>query len=1113
MASFTPSMEGLLKQIQEYRQKYYLNQFLKGIIFTIAILLSIYLLFSTLEYFGRFNSYVRGAFFFGFLAIFLFSVYEWILRPLINLYGLRLPLSDEEVAKKIGEHFPEIGDKLLNTLQLRSITGSQTDLIEASIKQKSNQLLVVRFAEAIHFNENKKYLKYALYPLALVASILLFYPALLTSPSQRIIHFKKDFSDAPFSFVIQNPNLKGFRNEDFTLLLHLKGEALPNDVYLNQNGTRFKLSTTDHVHFSYVFKNLQRNTTFALEAAGFSSESYQLIVAERPSLLSFDVTLHYPHYLARPAELLANVGNLTIPEGTTIQWNFRTAATQSLGLQFENDPVLYTASKKQAPIFELKRTIRNTSQYHINLKNQESPKTEQISYYLNVIPDKYPQISFENFQDTTLYNFLVLGGTIKDDYGFSQLKLFYSILRENESASRSKTKVSSITIPFNKSTNTQSFYFQWFVDSLQLSTGDKIEYYAQVWDNDGVNGPKSARTEMHRFQVPSKEKLAEENAQSIRETEQQIKKTLKKAQSLEKDIQSLENRIKSNNELDYQEQKQAEDVLRKREELIQEIKSIQEQNQRMNERSQQFQTPNEELQKKLDQLQKIMNDLMNDETNKLYQELKKLMEQKQSERMSRLLEKLRNKEKNTEKEIERTLDLFKKLQMEQKAENLIKDIDQLAEKQESLSEETKKEEQSKKKNSNETEKNDLQKKQEEIKSAFEKIKEELKDLDKTGKELNQSIDTQKDQQDQVSEAIEKSQQQLDQKQNKAASDSQKKAAKSMRSLSSAMNAAMQSAEMSQMKEDIDALRDLLENLIELSFEQEKTMKGFRGVKLQDPRFVQLGQDQLKLKDDARIIEDSLYALAGRVPQIHAFITRELNDMKQYMSESLTSIRDRQLSVITAKQQFAMTSINNLALMLSDVFRQMQQQMAMAMPGKGKGQESSKSPGPSEMQEKLNSKLNEMMKGQKGQGSQSEQLSRMAAEQAQIRKMIQELLDGQKGTELGKKLGNELKEISEKMNQSETDIVNKKINQELIKRNQEIVTRLLESEKAMREQDEDDKRKGETARQLKQRPPAAFEQYIKEKEKQTELLRTIPPTLSPFYKREVDVYFKKYQTRN
>jgi hypothetical protein len=1155
MAASTNSISSLLLRIQEYRQKYYQNLLLKGLIFSSALLLTVFLAINALEYFGRFSTTVRGMLFFGFLAIFLFSLYQWIIQPLINLYGLRKPLSNEAAALQIGQYFPEIGDKLLNTLQLQSLSGQQTDLIEASIRQKSNQLLIVRFSDAIRFQENKQYVKYAVYPLAAIAVILLFNPTFFTSSSDRIIHFQKNYTYAPFSFKLNNENLKVFRNEDFTLNLTLEGEALPQSVYLVQNGTRFKLTSEGNRAFSYTFKNVQRDVTFSFDAAGFASDNFSLKVIERPSLLSFDVNLRYPSYLNKPAESLSNVGNLTVPEGTVVEWNFNTSATKSLGIRFENDSLLYQAKNRSDKNFQYQKSVRRSSQYEVMLQNNETPNAEKIGYYINVIPDKHPVLSLENFQDTTLYNFLVVGGSISDDYGFTQLKLFYTVRRADDSEDK-KPAQKSISMPYNKTVNTQSFYFQWYVDSLKLAPGDKIEYFAQVWDNDGVNGPKSARSRIINFTIPSKDKLRDEVAKSAKETAEQMENALKKAQSLERDLENLEKRLKTNKELDFQERKQAEEILKKRESLMEEIRSIQDQNKATNEKSQQFSQQNPETQKKLEQLQKLMDDLMDDETSKLYKELQKLLEQKQSERMTKMLEKLRNKENNLEKELERTLNLFKKMQMEQKMEQAIEKLEELADKEEKLAEETQKndlnkvpengkkddkkgdkdgkkgdnknEDQKKsdqkgdnkesgnKKSDEQKDKNEaLKKEQEKIKEEFDKAKEDLDEIEKMGEEINEKPDTQQDEEKNAEQQMEQSMKQLDQQKNSDASKSQQKAAKSMRKMSQSMSESMQSEQMQQMQEDIDALRDILENLISLSFDQEKLMKDFKGVNLQDPRFVTLGQEQLKLQDDAKIVEDSLYALANRVIQIQSFITRELNDMKSYMGESVNSIRDRRISVATSKQQFAMTSMNNLALMLSDVFRQMQQQMAMAMamPGKGKGKGQQKMPGAGEMQQGLNEKIQQMGKGQQGQGKQgtSEQLARMAAEQAMIRKMIQELIDSQKGTEMGQKFGNELKELMEKMEETETDLVNKRVNQELMKRNQEIVTRLLESEKAMREQGEDDKRKGETANEVTRRPPPAFEQYIKEKERQTELLRSIPPTFSPFYKREVDAYFRKYQS--
>ena len=100
------------------------------------------------------------------------------------------------------------------------------------------------------------------------------------------------------------------------------------------------------------------------------------------------------------------------------------------------------------------------------------------------------------------------------------------------------------------------------------------------------------------------------------------------------------------------------------------------------------------------------------------------------------------------------------------------------------------------------------------------------------------------------------------------------------------------------------------------------------------------------------------------------------------------------------------------------------------------------------------------------------------------------------------------DLPSKMEQTEMDLVNKQLTDQLIQRQKEIMTRLLETEKSMREQDMDDERKGETAKDYEKEIPKAFEDYLRLKEKEVELLKTIPPKLYPYYKKEVSEYFKR-----
>jgi hypothetical protein len=94
-----------------------------------------------------------------------------------------------------------------------------------------------------------------------------------------------------------------------------------------------------------------------------------------------------------------------------------------------------------------------------------------------------------------------------------------------------------------------------------------------------------------------------------------------------------------------------------------------------------------------------------------------------------------------------------------------------------------------------------------------------------------------------------------------------------------------------------------------------------------------------------------------------------------------------------------------------------------------------------------------------------------------------------------------------MEQTEKDIVNRMISEQTLKRQQEITTRLLESEKAEREREQDEQRKSEEAKNAFHRNPSEFEEYKRMKLKEMELLKTVPPSLNSYYKQKVNDYFQ------
>jgi hypothetical protein len=1110
------SLETLRLRLEEYKRKYYLNLLLKGVLFSAAVLLSAYLLLNTLEYFGRFGSTFRMVLFFAFLATLIFSLTFWVIKPAWFLYGRRKPLTDEQAAQQIGQHFPEVGDRLLNTLQLSRIDARQNELLLASIQQKSQQLSFVRFADAVHLDENQRYIKYVALPALLIVLILFVSPAFFVQPTTRIVNFKNEYAEeAPFTFLLENESLRAFKNEDFTVRLTLDGGALPEGVILRHGNRDFRMEPTGNGQYTYTFHKVQKNLEFGFEAVGFRSDSYELKVLQRPALAAFQVRLQYPAYLNKPAEELANVGNLNVPQGTSVTWLFDAPQTESVSVTFDPKSPAQPAERARAAQFSFSKRLMQSSPYRVELRNAQATNREPIQYFISVIPDKYPTITLEPYRDSTLYNYLVLTGALTDDYGLSRLQVFYKVTRQGQPA---PPQFASVSLPVQRAQTIQNYYYPWQTDSLRLEPGDRLEYYVQVWDNDGVNGAKSARTPVQDYAPPSRQAVERELEEATEKAEAQLDKSISRAQQLKSELAALENRLRSKRDLDFQDRKQVEELLKKRAELMEEIRQIQEQNKQLNQQQQRFNQVSPEAQQKAEQLQKLMEELLNNDTEKLYEQLKNMLEKSQDNRMLELLERIKNKERNTEKELDRALNLFKKLQVDQKVNQAIDELKKLAEAQQKLAEKTEKTDPAatpEKQEEKLPQTDQLQQEQEALEKAMDDIKKKLEEAEKMNEELSspQEMDMQKDQQEQISDQQKQSKQDLSKKNTKGASQKQQKASKQMKQLAESLEQMQESAEMQEASENMDDLRKILENLLRLSFDQERVMKDFRGVNLSDPRFVKLSQEQLKLQDDARIVEDSLYALAKRVLQIESFVTRELNDMRRHMDEGTEFIKNRRIPQATSKQQFAMTSMNNLALMLSDVLKQMQESMAnmMAMSGsksgKKKGQAQPK-PGLGQQQQQLNEQMQQMQQ-QGGNGrAQSEQLARMAAEQAALRKQLQELMDQVKGTQAGQQAGKELQELMKKMDQTEEDLVNKRLSQNTINRNKELVTRLLESEKALKEQEEEQKRKAETARQVPPRTPPALDTFVRERQRQTELLRTVPPSLSPFYRREVDQYFQK-----
>lgn len=1085
----------VLSKIQAYKQKYYKGLLLRGILFTLLSVLGLFVVGGLLEYSFWYDTTIRTVLFTVFLIFSLFVVYKTIIIPVLFILGKSNGLPDEIAASDIGKYFESIDDKLLNFIQLNNSEGNNS-LISASVDQRSQNIAHLSFSKAINIRDYTQTAPYLVVVVMFIIAVSFWKPSLLIDSTQRIANFSRSYSPpALFQFTVINDNLIGYKNENFVVSIKTSGSVIPEDVYLVLSNRKVKMNHVQAGIFSYEFINPQLSSSFHLESTGIKSQNYFLKILARPAMKSFSTRIVFPKYINKAQVVLNSVGNLTIPKGSEINWKIESINTDSILFHFDKTKILVSAENTDNQVFKSKYIARTSENYEVKFINQHSNNKERIIYSLEVIEDQFPEINVENYQDTTLFRYIILNGRINDDYGLKKLNLFYK--------SKNETTYESIPISISQATQ-QAYYYMWSIDSLLTQESNEISYYLEVWDNDGVNGSKSTKTTSMNFSLPKRSEIYDMITKSEVKSKEDIDKTLEQASELEDNIKDAKEKLKGKKELTWQDENKLKEIIEKKNAINKAIELLQKQNKKSNLQKERFNKQKEQIRKKAELLQKLMDDLLDEETKKLYEELQKLLdENKDIEEIQEKLSKLDNKEKKLEQELERALELFKRIQLEQKIEKIIKKLEETSQDQKNQSDQTKNKEKSL---------DDITKQQEETNKEVENIKKKIEELD----ELNQNLknpesmpDHDQDIED-INKSIEYIKKELEKGKRKKGSELQKKTGEQMQQLADKMKQMQGAMQMEMMQQNLDHLRDVIHSLIKLSFDQEFLMNDFRTIDQSDPRFVELSQTQIKLKDDSKILEDSLLSLANRIFQISSFVTREVSDMNQYMDESSVAIKERQKAQVVSKQQFAMTSMNNLALLLDDVLQQMQQQMADAMGKPKSGNKDGKNlPSMSELQKQLNDKIKSLKKGNKKGRQLSEELAKLASEQEQLRKMLEQYQDNPNSTPQDK---SSINKIIKKMEETEVDIVNKSITSETIKRQEEILTRMLQSEDALREQEKDEKREAEQARNYDDFIPKAFEEDIRAKEKELELLKTIPPKLYPHYKNEVNEYFERVNER-
>ena len=1089
----------LLDKIESFIKKFYLNKLIQGCLIGSVLLILTFLIINGIEYISWSSSKIRLILLISLITSFSIVICFYFIIPLINLIRFRKKMSNEQAAVLIGKFFPEIKDKLLNTLQLTNDikNNSDNELLLATIEERTQNLQPIKFSEAVNLKDNYKYLKIFGIAFIALASLIIFAPDFSKQPVSRIINYDTHYEKPlPFKVELNTNDIEVTQGDDLEYKIHVTGENIPESFYvISSNGTRMmtKLSNND---FRFVFNKVYQSEIFQISGSKFLSPEINIIVNPSPTLLYYEAELNFPKYINRKKETLSGKTRLLVPEGTDVKFIFHTKDTESMNILHDSISHEIKSSDNKYT-FSFKAS--HTSKIYVYIANKWSQNSNPVPFTIEVIVDAYPEIQVqpfnENFSKQTYYS-----GLIADDYGFS--KLLYHFEVENK-PNQSFTKKIDID---RKATRT-SFYYSISLDTIEMYPGDEVKSYFEIWDNDGINGAKSRRSKYFFISMPTREML-----DSIADTSEEsiISKLEDKTSELEqlrKDLDEMIKDLMSKKELDWSDKEKMKELLEKQNEIQEEWEKVKEEQKELQDFMKENELTSEELLKKQEQINKLFEEVIPDEMKKLMEELERLMNEMPREKMQQMMQDLKKSNKELQEMMDRNLALLEQLKVEKDLNELIDKMNELSEKLQN------------------SENDSLS--ASEAKEQFEQINQQLDSIMQKNKGLEEPFNISKDEKttEEIKEDLNNAENKENEDDQSGADEKKKDAGKKMKEMADKLSLDMSMSGMEQLGEDVHLIRILLENVVRSSHEEEKLMSELAKMKKDDPSLSDKISRQKEISNNFEMVEDSLRKMAMRQPEIKNFVFNELQLINQQLVLAMKEMNESSTSSATSRQQRAMMAMNNLALMLSESLNNMNESM-MESSGSCSKQKNSKKPKKGsqsmkdmkDLQEQLGKQLEQMRKEMQQQQQQqkegkpqsmSEEFARMAAEQEMLREGMQKMLEEMKKEGLTGDDG--INEIIKDMEKLEEDLVNKKITNQTINRNKEILSRMLKAQNAQEEREKEEKRKSEEFKGTYEKRNIDEIEYKENLKKQQEFLKQNSIEYQPFYKSKINDYFFKKNT--
>jgi hypothetical protein len=897
-------------KLKRFISKYYRNALLRGVILFMAFGLLYFLFTVVIEYFLWLNPVGRAILFGLFILIESFLLIRFVGIPLARLLQLSRGINFRDASSMIGIHFPEVSDKLINVLQLHK-SGGDDELTWASINQKSEHLKPIPFTLAIDYKRNKKFLPYLAIPLVIIAGLLFTgNNKVLTDSAKRVADFNNEYRPpAPFNFTILNSDINTLQRRDFKLNIAVDGRKLPENASINFDGQTYFLTQESAGKFSFIFKKPMASIEFYLSANQVKSHVFLLNVKDVPILNGFELFLDYPTHTGKQDDTMVSTGNAVVPQGTNITWKLNTSKTSYVDFITSDNKIAF---QKFNSHFAFAKAVLQPIKYAISISNENIKDYESLHFKIEVVKDEYPELDLKMKRDSIVAEVKHFKGQVSDDYGISKIQLVYYTTNDASEAKR-------YGLGSHRGTFDQ-FLFT-FPGNLPLKAGNSYEYYFEVTDNDEVNDYKVTKSKVFTYRKLANDELEDQQLAKQKESVSNLEEALKEQEKQQEKLDEISKEQLQKKDRSFNDKRKLKQALRNQQKQEQKMRQELEKMKDNFQKSSPQKDPMKELLE--NRMQKSAEELKKNE--ELLKELQEYQDKLQPEELKEKMDKAKSNSKKQKRNLEQLLELTKRFYVQQKFEQLGKELEKIAVKQKKQSE-----------------KNGV----DNTKEEQDKLNEEYKDWEK---ELNQledendglkdptSLEFEPEDSKEIKQEQKQSSNDLEKAKTPQAQKKQKSAAEKMQKQAASMSAQMSAMSQEAMKEDTASLRQILDNLIVFSKEEEELMESTKEMTRLSSN---LGK-KLKLQKELELafehVDDSLFALATRNPKIGQEINKEVTDVYYYLEKSLEQIAEFEMKQGQVSQQFVFKGANTLANMLSNTLDAMNN--SIPIPGMGKDGES------------------------------------------------------------------------------------------------------------------------------------------------------------------------------